>query len=240
MDQAGIHFAQPGFFTLGQPDGVAVKPALAQKPMAFVSIEIVAGRGEQGFDPCNLIRLFREVGLHQAVRVFGPKSAHGRQLFWCRCGREPGRDDIGQPVHVVPFCQKRLAVVIGRLGRIAQPVGGVAVHAGFASPDPLPARLCGSKDGVNAGRVDGGIAAKRGRAVGQRQIAIAVGNGCRVIGVGKASFFGEGVAVQPINQTFAPRGDDGGLGVMHMGIDKACRNQMLAVIGDARSGMGGF
>ena len=76
--------------------------------------------------------------------------------------------------------------------------------------------------------------------MGERQIAVAVRHRACIGGVGKAHFLGEGVAVQPVDQPFAPRGDDGGLRVMHMGVDEARRDEMAAVIGDLCGGMGGF
>ena len=69
--------------------------------------------------------------------------------------------------------------------------------------------------------------------MGQREVEIAVRHFDRIGRIGKADFFGEGIFVQPVDQPFTPRGDDGGLGVVHMGVNKAGRNQRLAVVGEA-------
>ena len=81
MDQACVHLAQAGLFAVGQPDGMAVKPAFAQKAVGLVGVKVIAGGGEQRFDPSDLVRLFREVGLHQAIGVFGPERAEGVELL---------------------------------------------------------------------------------------------------------------------------------------------------------------
>ena len=81
----------------------------------------------------------------------------------------------------VPAIDQHLAVVIGRLRRIAQPVGGVAVHTGLARHDPLTTLCCRVEYRVDAGGGDGGERADSGRAVGQRQIQIAPGD---VAGIG--------------------------------------------------------
>ena len=51
-------------------------------------------------------------------------------------------------------------------------------------------------------------------------------------------FFGEGVCVQPIDQLFAPRRDNARLGIVHMGINKTCGDQRIAIIGHWHIGMG--
>ena len=64
----------------------------------------------------------------------------------------------------------------------------------------------------------------------QRQIQIAPGNFARIGGIAKTRLFGKGVGAQPINQPFAPAGDDGGLRVMHMGIHKTRQQQGVAMV----------
>ena len=49
--------------------------------MLFVGIKVVAGMGDKVTDPCDFIDLFAKVGLHQAIWVFAPKRAKGRQLI---------------------------------------------------------------------------------------------------------------------------------------------------------------
>ena len=80
MDQPGIHLAQPVAFARLQVDCVAHQSAFAQQPVHFISVQIVPRRREQGFDPCDLVGLFAQVGLHQAAGMFAPQSAKRAQL----------------------------------------------------------------------------------------------------------------------------------------------------------------
>ncbi len=139
----------------------------------------------------------------------------------------------------MPFQQKRAAVIIGRLRRVAQAVGGIAIHAGLACHDPLPARPCCFEKGIDAGGVDRGVAANGRGAVGQRQVKVAACDLCSIGGVVEAHLLGEGVAVQPVDQPLAPAGDDPGLRVVHMGIHETRHQQRIAMIHHLRLRMGG-
>ena len=81
--------------------------------------------------------------------------------------------------------------------------------------------------------------------MGNGQIEIAVCDVLRIARVGKAHLFWESVGIQPINQPLAPGCDDGGLWIMHMGVDETCRNQSVTVVCDVgtwicRAQIGGF
>ena len=66
--------------------------------------------------------------------------------------------------------------------------------------------------------------------MGQRQVQITRGDLIRIGRIRQAHLFGEGIGVEPVDQPLAPRGDDRGLGIMHMGIDKPRTNQRVAVV----------
>ena len=125
----------------------------------------------------------------------------------------------------MPAFQQGFAVVIGRLGSVAQPVGGR-----FRSMQVLPAiartpaRLGGFKESGDARRMNRTIARDRCGSVGQGQVEIAVGDIGGVGGITKAHFFGKGVGVQPVDKTFAPTSDYGALRIMGMGVDEARQN----------------
>ena len=165
----------------GQVDGVAKDGAIAHQPVFLVGVQIIAGVGYKVLDPSNLVDLFAQVRLHQAVGALRPERTQGRELFRRRGRRETGRYRIAGAAFAVPAVDQHLAVVIGRLRRIAQPVGGVAVHAGLARHDPLTTLCRRVEYRVDAGGGDGGERADGGRAVGQSQIQIAPGD---VAGIG--------------------------------------------------------
>jgi hypothetical protein len=48
-------------------DGVAVEAVWPEKPVRLVGVEVVAGLGVEAADPGDLVGLFGDVGLHQAV-----------------------------------------------------------------------------------------------------------------------------------------------------------------------------
>ena len=208
---------------------MAVEAALAQQPVGLIGIKVIARLWEQAAHPFDLIRLFAEVGLHQAGRMLRPKRTEGRELLGRRGGRETRCDRIARAALAVPTLDQRFAVIIGRLHRVAQPFRGVAVHAGLARYDPLAAILCRLKQRVGAVGVDRAVRRDRGGAMGQRQVQIARGDVARIGGIRKAHLFGEGIGVEPVNQSLAPRGDDRGLRVMHMGIDKPRADQRIGV-----------
>ncbi len=234
MDKGGPGLDQAGTLAVGQVDGVAVDGTFAEEALGFVGVEVVAGLGEQVLHPGNLVGLFGEVGLHQAVGVFAPEGAEGLKLFGGGCRRETRGDDVGKAVPTVPLFQKRLAVVVGGSGRIAEAFGGIAVHAGLAGEKTHPAGLGGGEDGVHAGGMDRRVGGDGGGAAGENEVEVAVRDLGRVGGITEAHFLGEGVAVQPVDQPLAPGGDDGGLGVVDMGVDEAGGDEFCAVVVDAR------
>ncbi len=90
---------------LGQVDRVAVDGAFAQQALRLVGVEVVARLREEVLHPGDLVGLFGQMGLHQAVGILAPERAERRELFGRRGGREARGDDVGQPVHPVPFLQ---------------------------------------------------------------------------------------------------------------------------------------
>jgi len=138
----------------------------------------------------------------------------------------------------MPFFQQRAAIVIGGFHSVAQGLGRVAIHAGFATGNTHATRLGLSEKRINTGWMDGAKAAHAGGAVAQRQVKIARSNLGGDSGIGKADFLWEGVHIQPVDQLFAPTGDDRGLRIMHMRIHETRRNQGVAIIGDIGLGMG--
>ena len=80
MHHGGVHLSQPRDFAIRQVDGVTIDTAGAQQSVGFVGIEVVARGWEQLLDPCDFVDLFGQVRLHQAVGVFRPKRAEGREL----------------------------------------------------------------------------------------------------------------------------------------------------------------
>ena len=74
--------------------------------------------------------------------------------------------------------------------------------------------------------------------MGQKQVEIAPGDLVRIGLIGKFAFLGKSVAVQPIDQTFAPAGDHSCLRIMRMGIDKAGHDERVAMVVMRHIGMG--
>ncbi len=125
MDQRGAGFRDPVDFARFEVDGMAKYRAFADQPLGFVCIQVVAGLGVQILHPGDFVGLFAEVGLHQAIGVGAPERAQGGELFRRRGRRKPRRDGIGRAAPAVPAVDQRLAVVIGRLRRVAQPSGAL-------------------------------------------------------------------------------------------------------------------
>ena len=130
----------------------------------------------------------------------------------------------------MPPLNQRFAVVIGRTGSVAQPVGCVAIHAGLAADNPLISALCGGEKGFDTDGVNGGKAGHCGGAMRRGQIKIPLGDSFGLVGIIKAHLFRKCIGVEPVNQPLAPTGDDRGLRIMHMSIDKAGTDQFAAVI----------
>ncbi|AEM41623.1 hypothetical protein KVU_1784 [Ketogulonicigenium vulgare WSH-001] len=236
MRQRCASITQPRNLAPRQVNRMAIDRAFAQQTKGLVSIQIITRLRVETLDPFHLVDLFGQMGLHQRLGAFAPQIAKGAQLCLGRGGGKARRDRIKRAAHPVPFVQQRLAVVIGGLRRVAQEIrrGLGPVHTGLARNDPHPALGGGLKKGIDAAGVDRAETCQRRRAMRQRQIQRAVCHRTGIGGVGKACLLGEGIGVQPVDQPFAPAGDNAGLRVMHMGVDEPGRDQRVAIIGDLR------
>ena len=103
MHEARPRLGQPVTLTLRQVNGVAVNRTFAQQALRLVSVQIVTGLGEQLPHPGDLVRLFGQMRLHQAIGMLAPQRPQRRQLFGGRGGGKPGCDHIRQPVAPMPF-----------------------------------------------------------------------------------------------------------------------------------------
>ena len=120
MHDCRANLAKPRDFAFFKVDGMTIKAAFTQKSEHLISIQVIAGLGKQIKDPGNFRQLLTEMGLHQAIGMLGPKRAQGGQLIWRRCRRKARCNRIGGAAFAVPFFQQCLAVIIGRLCRVAQ------------------------------------------------------------------------------------------------------------------------
>ena len=239
MHQRRAGLAQAGALAAGQVDGVTVKTALAEQAVSFVRVEIISRLGVEAQHPVDFVCLLGQMGLHQAIGVFGPERAQRVELGGRRGRREAWGDGVGQPVYPMPAPDQRAAVVIGRLRGVAQPLGrGVAIHAGLAGRQPHAAPLRLGKERVGAGGVNGAVRADGRRAVRRHQIEVERGDVRGIGRIGKAHFFGEGICVQPVDQPLAPAGDDRGLGIVGVGVDKAGQDDPVSVIDEFCPRMG--
>jgi hypothetical protein len=156
MHQPRADLGQPGSLARLQMDRMAIQPARPEQPVSLIGIEIIPRRRIQRPDPCHLVGLLAQMGLHQAVRMLGPKRPQSLQLHHRGCGRKARRDRIARPSAPVPAGDQGGAVVIGTLRRVAQPLGGgVAVHAGLARDNAHIPRGSGGEQGIDAAGVDG-------------------------------------------------------------------------------------
>ena len=138
----------------------------------------------------------------------------------------------------MPAFQETLAVIVCRLRRVTEAVGRITVHTGLARNRTKVPALRLVEEGLDAFGVDRAVAGHCGRAVGQRDIEEPARDlGC-ILGVTEAHFLREGVGVQPIDQPFAPAGDDRGLGIMHVGVYEPGQDQAVAIICDRDVRMG--
>ena len=81
MHDRSAGFRDSDAFSLVQMDRVAIQCAFPEQPVHLVGFEIVPGFRVQAERPRDFVGLFREMGLHQAIRVLGPEGAKGFKLF---------------------------------------------------------------------------------------------------------------------------------------------------------------
>ena len=86
---------------------------------------------------------------------------------------------------------------------------------------------------------DGGKTANGSGAMVQCQIKVPTRDSCCIVWIGQAHFLGEGIGVEPVDQSFAPTGDDGCLRIVRVGIDETWAKQRIAIIVNCRLGMRG-
>jgi hypothetical protein len=232
MDEGGVGLLQPGPFAVGQVDGVAEDGAGAHEAEAFVGVEVVARLGEELGHPGAFVGLFRKVGLHQAVRVFGPECTHRLELVGRRGGREARRDRVGQPAPPVPSGEERAAVVVGGYGGVPEALWRVAVHAGLARHGPEPARHGRLEEGVDAFGVNRAVACDGGRPMGEDEVEVPLCRRARVGRIAEAHLLREGVGLEPVDEPLAPARDDPGLGIVDMGVHEARQDEAIPVVGD--------
>jgi hypothetical protein len=91
-----------------QVDGVAIEAVRTQQPVRLVGVEVVARLRVERLDPGDLVGLLGDMGLHQAVGMFGPERAERVELCLGRGGGEARRDDVGEPRATVPALSSAL------------------------------------------------------------------------------------------------------------------------------------
>ena len=131
---------------------------------------------------------------------------------------------------MLPVFQQSFTVIISRFCSVAQIVWRVAVHAGFACDHGHIAGGGGFEECVDAAGVDRAKAGQRCGAVRQGQIERLICRAAGVTWIVEPCFFWESVGVQPIDQLFAPAGDDACLGVVHVCVNKSGADQGVAVV----------
>ena len=80
--------------------------------------------------------------------------------------------------------------------------------------------------------MNGAKAGQRRGAMGECEVHGAACDHVRISLITKAGFLGESIGIEPVDQLLAPTRDHCSLRVVHMGVNKACGNEVLAVIGD--------
>ena len=166
--------------------------------------------------------------------MFGPERAQRRQLFGRRGRRKPRRDGIGQPAHArasapaAPCCRHR-PIAPCRAARRAR----CGPCRSCRRRRRWPRRCASAK---NASTLSGWIVQKLHTVVvpcASGQIEIARRDLGGIGGIVKPHFLGKGIGVQPVDQPLAPAGDDRGLRIMRMGIDKTGHDEVTAIIDDS-------
>ena len=167
MGDGGTAGVQALQLRLLEPDAVTEHGARAAQAVVIVDVEIAAAVGEQLLDPGDLGLGLRDMRLHQAVAVLAPQRAGSRQLLRRTRPGVARRDGIEQPAAAVPFGDQCLRLVVARLRRVAERLGGVAIHQHLARGEPEAERLGLLEQHVDRMRMDGAVDAARGDAVAQ-------------------------------------------------------------------------
>ena len=136
----------------------------------------------------------------------------------------------------MPFGNQLLGFVIARLRRIAQRVGGVAIHHHLATDHPHVAARGLFEISLGRGFVHRAERHSRCGAVTHDQIIEPAGHRGAMFRRDKTGLFREGVIVQPIQQLIPPGGDHLHLREMHMGVDEPRHQQMRAVVHHRHAG----
>jgi hypothetical protein len=90
MDQGRADLRQAVDLARLKVDGVAVEAVRAQKPVRLVGVEVVAGLRVERPDPGDLVGLFGDMGLHQAVGMLGPERAQASSCASVEVGEKRG------------------------------------------------------------------------------------------------------------------------------------------------------
>mmetsp|Transcript_23745 Transcript_23745/g.42565 ORF Transcript_23745/g.42565 Transcript_23745/m.42565 type:complete len:294 (-) Transcript_23745:56-937(-) len=229
MHQGGPNVGQTIHLARGQVDRVTVKAARAQQTVRLIGVQIVPRIRVNLGNPSDFVLLLGQMRLHEATGKLGPKRAEGGHLLWRGSGRKAWGDGIFCAANPMPFLDQRLAVIIGRLRRIAQICGRIAVHASLACNNPhRPLRRC-IKKRIDRAWVNCGVGGDRRGAIGQYKIEVSPRYFSRIAWIAKPRLFGKRIGVQPVNEPFAPRRDHRGLRIVSMGINESGQDQFVAV-----------
>ncbi|CAJ8478652.1 Uncharacterised protein [Burkholderia pseudomallei] len=217
-------------------DAVAVHGATAQQPVVIVDIEIAAPLGKQLGRPAELVEILRDVALDEHVRMKPGEHAARFELRVRRCRREARRERVRLPAVAVPAGDQLGAVVVARLRGVAQELGAVAVHQHLARDHPQAARLARAEQRVGRLLVHRAVDERRRRAAREQRIEEELGDVARMRGIGEAPLGRERVAVEPRQQARRRRGDHFGLRIVHVRVDEAGRDQLVAHLDERRAG----
>ena len=162
--------------------------------------------------------------MHQHVGVRGDQAAGIGELLVARRRHEARRDRVAEAAAAAPPGDQGLGVGAAGGDGVAQALGP-RVHQHLAGDDPHVALERGLEQGVDRAGVDGGEDERAGGAVAEQLVEEEGGDRVGVGAVGEGLFGREDMALEPLHELLAVRGDALDLRIMDVGVDEARDDQ---------------
>src|SRR3954469_8174073 len=127
MCDGGAAFMAAADFTFGKMYAVGQDGAFPDQPVMIVDVEVISSLRKELGGPFDLAVVFRDVRLHQHIRMLAPQAARRIELRRCTRSGKARRDCVKGSAAPMPARDQRLRLVIPLLRRVAQFFRSIAV-----------------------------------------------------------------------------------------------------------------